>query len=204
MRLAVKDSNHAFVDQHNSSGANFLALRDLFSRLKTDSEINVLDVGVAWNSNIQFFSKFRSRLFIENLYLFLQKARRKDPKTTIVDQLQSYPEGTQFDVLLFWDIFDYLKQEDINDLVAHVSQYCKKGSLLFFVTSTMDNIPAEPALFKIIDEDHLHFETTTRETKKGKNYRQAGISKLLPKFRLIRAFRMSTGMEENLFIFDDK
>lgn len=201
MRLAVRNNPISYVDQHQS-GANFLALRDLFNRLPTDRTIDILDLGPAWNANIEFFSQFRSRVYIEDLYRWMQRNGDMQSQQTTLESLQTYPQDTQFDVILFWDLFDYLNAKQAEALITHLRPYCKKGTLLFFVSSTMDVIPKQPAAFKILDAEHLLYETTTTETMKGKGHRQATIHRMLPGFKMVRAFRMSNGVEENLYIYE--
>lgn len=201
MRLAVRNSPISYVDQHQS-GANFLALRELFNRLPSDKVVNILDMGQAWNANMEFYGQFRCKVFVEDLYRWMKRKGDMQSQSTALESLQKYPQGTHFDVILFWDLFDYLSLQQAEALVSHLKAYCKKGTLLFFVSSTMDEIPKQPASFKILDAEHLLYETTTTETAKGKGHRQSNIQKLLPGFRLVRAFRMSNGVEENLYIFE--
>ncbi|MDH5546936.1 MAG: hypothetical protein OEZ43_15185 [Gammaproteobacteria bacterium] len=201
MRLAVKDGPISYVDQHNG-GTNFLALREMFSRLPGGRPIKVLDLGMAWNSNIQFFSNFRAHLFVEDLFRWKTRMESKKTGQSITDLLQPYPQGLQFDVILFWDLFDYLSNKELEALIQHLTPFCKRGTLMFFVTSTLEKIPSQPAIFKIIDAEHLLYETTTSAVSQGRQHRQAGIQRLLPGFRLVRAFRMSNGMEEYLYIYE--
>lgn len=201
MRLAVRNTPISYVDQHQS-GANFLALRDLFNRLPSDRAIDILDLGPAWNANIEFFSQFRSRVYIEDLFRWMQRNGNTQSHQTALESLQTYPQDTKFDVILFWDLFDYLNAKQAEALITHLRSYCKKGTLLFFVSSTMDVIPRQPASFKILDAEHLLYETTTTETMEGKGHRQATIHRMLPGFKMVRAFRMSNGVEENLYIYE--
>ena len=201
MRLAVRNSPISYVDQHQS-GANFLALRDLFDRLPTDKVIDILDLGPAWNANIDFFSQFRSRLYIEDLFRWMQRNGDAQSEKAAIDSLQAYPENTHFDVILFWDLFDYLSSHQAEALIKHLRPHCKKGTLLFFVSSTLNDIPKQPASFRILDAEHLLYETTTTETIEGKGHRQATVHRMLPGFNMVRAFRMSNGVEENLYIFE--
>lgn len=201
MRLAVKETPVSYVDTL-SSAANFLALRELFSRLPGDRDVEVLDMGPAWNSNLQFFSQFRTRLYIEDFYRWKQRSEKNKTGEKATELLQKYPEGTKFDVMLFWDLFEYINKKELDELITYLQAYCKKGTLLFFVTSTMESIPAQPAQFKILDAEHLSYNTVTDKTTPSRGYRQSGMKQLLPGFRLVRAFRMSTGVEENLYIYE--
>ncbi|MDH5692370.1 MAG: methyltransferase domain-containing protein [Gammaproteobacteria bacterium] len=181
---------------------NFLALNVLFSQLNTDRKYTILDMGPASGANINFFSHYHCKIFIEDFYRVRVENTSKKDNPSSASLLQDYGDGTKFDIILFWDLFDYVEPDDLKDLIRHLSKYCTKGSMLFFVTSGMEFIPNQPASFKIIDKNNLVYENHAPTTRKSHGYRQSVYRQLLPGFSLYRGFRMSSGMEENLFKFD--
>lgn len=203
LELAVRDSPLAYVNQRHSE-TNFLALRALFSQLQLDRKYTILDMGPAWGSNLNFFSHFRCKLYIEDFFRYREAAMNNGDwkPERVLESLQAYPADTRFDVLLFWDLFDYLPPTEVRPLIEHLKPFCHKGTLLFFITSGMDKIPAKPATFKIIDAQHLVYKNECKETIAAYGYNQNKLSKLLQGFKISRAFRMSSGVEENLYVFD--
>ncbi|MDH5230473.1 MAG: methyltransferase domain-containing protein [Gammaproteobacteria bacterium] len=199
--------SEGMIDQARSE-YNFLALNVLFSQLQANKKYNILDMGPANGMNLDFFSNFRCKIFIEDLYQsrqeYVDSIAGPGKTFNIVDVLLKYDSDVRFDVILFWDLFDYLEVEELKTLIKHISKFCSKGSMMFFITSGMDNIPQEPAVFRILDKQHLQYENHSPTNRRGHGYRQSMYKNLLPGFKLYRGFRMSTGMEENLFIYTGK
>jgi len=189
--------SQGMIDQ-SQSNSNFLALNVLFSRLKNTGKYRILDMGPARKANIDFFSHYQCSLYIEDLY----RNTQEHPETPLIELLQHYNSDTRFDIILFWDLFDYIDQSQLPELIEHLSRYCKPDSMLFFLTWAMETIPQEPAKFNIIDQHHLGYENLSPTTRKAVGFKQAMYKKMLPGFNLYRGFRMSSGMEENLFVFD--
>lgn len=193
------------IDQAKST-YNFLAMNVLFSQLQQSKKYQILDMGPATKANINFFSNFRCRIHVEDFYNTytdrqLKASRQKESTFDILECLQAYPQDTQFDVILFWDLFDYVQPNELKTVISHLTKYCRENTMLFFITSGLDKIPEEPAKFRIIDKQHLSYENHTATTRRSLGYKQSVYKTLLPGFQLFRGFRMSSGMEENLFVY---
>ncbi|MDH4276335.1 MAG: hypothetical protein OEW08_14985 [Gammaproteobacteria bacterium] len=204
-RVGSYDPN--IVDQSRSE-ANFLALDVLFSQLPhPEKKYTILDMGAANHAKIEFFSTQRCRLYIEDFYRLyvdqLNAVKREklppDPKR-VLSCLQTYPDETNFDLLLFWDLFDYIDPQDLKAIMHHLAPYCRRGTVLFFLTSALEHIPIEPAVFRIVDRTHLAYENKSPTTRRALGYTQTSLRKMLTGFKLHRGFRMSTGQEEHVFI----
>lgn len=201
MKLAVKEGPIKYTDT-TQSVSNFLALREMFASLEALPRSQVLDLGPVWRSNIRFLSQYPCKVFIEDLYRCMRENPFHTPVANAnnpVEFLQSYPENTCFDVILVWDLFDYLNAGQIQALMEHLAPYSRKGTRLFAVTSTAKEIPVTPSSFRIIDASALNYEASTSEKMPGPGFNQTSLNRLLKDYRLIRAFRMSSGVEETLF-----
>lgn len=197
--------SEGMIDQTRSE-SNFLALNVLFNQLDSKKKLQILDMGSACGENIDFFSSLRCKIFIEDFYHTLKQqfGERKLESlnsTELNELLLDYDKAHPFDVILMWDLFDYMPPELIKSLMEHISQYCRDGSMLFFVTSGLGKIPAQPAQFKIQDRQHLRYVNNSPTTRESFGYKQSTYKTLLPGFKLFRGFRMSSGMEENLFVY---
>ena len=62
----------------------------------------------------------------------------------MISTLLSHDRDVSFDFILGWDLFDYLEADVIVKLMAHLREYCREGTMLFMLTSTLSEIPAEP------------------------------------------------------------
>jgi hypothetical protein len=199
--------SEGMIDQAKST-YNFLAMNVLFSQLQGNDKYQILDMGAVSRANIDFFSQFRCKIFVEDLYGTMRSELGERNRNTvedfnIIDCLQEYPADTKFDYILFWDLFDYMEQDDLKNVIEHLRAYCKPKTMLFFITSCMDKIPQHPARFSIIDKQHLDYVNDSPTTRNSPGYKQSIYKSLLPGFTLYRGFRMSSGMEENLFVYED-
>ena len=81
----------------------------LFEQLDADRRLNVLDVGPAVPETIEFFSRFKCRLTIGDLFA---DERLRDPKiagSAFEHQLRNLlGRDSQVDICLFWDYLNYL------------------------------------------------------------------------------------------------
>ena len=82
----------------------------LFEQLEDGRRLSVLDVGPAVPETIEFFSRYKCRLTIGDLFA---EERLRDPKIAaqaFEHQLRRLlgPDETKFDICLFWDYFSYL------------------------------------------------------------------------------------------------
>ena len=198
------------IDQSQSE-QNFLALDALFAELTGERKHYVLDLGPAQGSTVEFFSRFQCRLYIEDLYRSLTtdllcapgEAPAEEGERAITDCLLDYGD-TRFDLILFWDLFDYLSRDQLTAVLDYLRPHCRRGTTLFLITSAMRQMPAQPAHFKIVDQGHIAYDNPATASRESPGYKQGDLQRLLPDFRLHRGFRMSSGMEEYLFVHEGR
>jgi len=114
-------------------------------------------------------------------------------------QLLSFPDDTCFDAVLVWDLINYLERREVAALARQLARFCRPGAQLFALISILKQIPAEPLRFRILDQEHLAYETRTSAVRPCPRYAPAELSELLRGFRLDRSFLMRHGIQEYLF-----
>jgi len=114
-------------------------------------------------------------------------------------QLLAFPEETRFDAVLIWDLINYLERREVAALARQLARFCHTGALLFAQISILKQIPAEPLRFRILDREHLAYETRTAAVRPCPRYAPAELNELLRGFRLDRSFLMRHGTQEYLF-----
>ena len=98
----------------------------LFERVQVDKQLVVLDIGLATPTTVELFSNFKCKLIFADLFsleqllggyqesLDIQENRDNDQQPShqqLVDQFTAalnLKAGTQIDICLFWDFFNYL------------------------------------------------------------------------------------------------
>jgi len=178
-------------------------LKEIGAYLDRNSRVNILDLGPAIAANIEFFANWSPIIRIEDLYgsikLLGDYGRTVEPTLCpVFANLMSCNPGTRFDVILAWDLFDYMPSADIGGLIAYLDRFTQKGTLLFALVSIQPRIPEQPAKFRVLDAEHLCWEHVTDSTIACRRFTQPALLKLLPNFRLRRSFLMRSGFQEYL------
>lgn len=180
-----------------------LALPAVFAALSRGQKLNVLDLGAALGSNVQRLAEYGCRLDIEDLFASKSSAAEGGGLSPafFADFLSS-AEGRQFDLVLAWDLFNYLDRKELADLGRRLRQFCKPGALIFALVSYHKTIPAQPIRFRFVDqdEDQLIYERRTTVERPSPRLAPAELNALLGGFRVDRSFLLRHGIQEYLFI----
>jgi len=180
-----------------------LALPAVFAALARGHKLNVLDLGAALGSNVERLAEYGCRLDIEDLY-----ASKSAPEgggglgpDFFADFLAS-AEGRQFDLVLAWDLFNYLDRKELGDLGRRLRLCCRPGALIFALVSYHKMIPAQPIRFRFIDQDQdqLIYERRTAVERPGPRFVPAELNALLGGFQVDRSFLLRHGIQEYLFL----
>jgi hypothetical protein len=182
-----------------------LALPAVFAALSRGHKLNVLDLGAALGSNVERLSEFGCRLDIEDLYA--SKSAAAEGGTLgpeFFAELVAPEEGRQFDLVLAWDLFNYLDRKELASLGRRLRQLCRPGALVFALVSYHKTIPAQPIRFRFIDQDQdqLIYERRTMVERPGPRFAPAEFNELLRGFRVDRSFLLRHGIQEYLFLRD--
>jgi 2-polyprenyl-3-methyl-5-hydroxy-6-metoxy-1,4-benzoquinol methylase len=182
-----------------------LALAALCQRLRHDRKYHILDLGPALGANVEFFSQFRCKLYIEDFYqsvaeeLAAAEAETPSPEQ-LYQKLLPYAEDIRFDVILCWDLFNYLPRQELQALLKHLTRYCQRGTLLFSLVATHHQIPARPILFKILNKENLIYKTYSSDLRPSIEYKPRDLKLLMQGFQIANTFQLRSGMQEFLFI----
>ncbi len=181
-----------------------LGLAALLAATSRSDKLQVLDLGSAVGSNVEFLSRFGCKLYIEDLYAALATRgamleRDRTPGPGLFPGLLPLPEDACFDVVLAWDIFNYLERKELGQLILYLARFCRPGARLLAFMSTLKQIPAQPIRFKIVDPEHLIYERQTTVERPGPRYAPAELNELLRGFHIDRSFLLRHGVQEYLF-----
>ncbi|HYO14056.1 MAG TPA: class I SAM-dependent methyltransferase [Thermoanaerobaculia bacterium] len=181
-----------------------LAMAALFTEIRRARKCQVLDLGSAVGSNVEFLSQFGCKLFIEDLYAALSS------RTTVGEgdlagpeffsEFLSLPDDTRFDVVLAWDRLNYLHRKELAVFGEFLRRYCRPGALVFAQIYYHKQIPAQPNRFKIQDESHLVYERQTTTERPSPRFAPAEVTGLLKGFRVDRSFLLQHGIQEYLLV----
>lgn len=191
--------------QNESRTYTSLALNVLFHQLRPDRKYNILDLGPAFAANVDFFSQFSCKIYIEDLYRTLNSFDFFSPEDgfsydAVFEYLLPYRRNTRFDLILAWDLLNYLERDEFLYLTRHLSKFTQSGSLLFAFICTHKHIREKPANYKIVDPETVLYETTSTVLRPCPQYQQTELNRLMPHFRVCNSFLLRNGMKEYLWV----
>jgi len=181
------------------------ALAELAASLREDATLRVLDLGPAVRENLEHFSRFgggvriahllRSR-DIETIRAFDAAAFRKTLERRVP------ATGEPYDLILVWDLFNYLGDDLAVLLTQHLAGVSRGGALLYAMTYTADTMPSSPSVFRVCAGNSLIYRPTTDRFEEASNPPPALVERWLKPFRVIRSFILRHGVREFLAILD--
>lgn len=184
-----------------------LALNVLYYQLRYEKKYHILDLGPALGANVDFFSQFSCKIYIEDLYHTLNSFDYFSPEDgftyqAVFEYLLPYTHNTRFDIIMAWDIFNYLERDEFKSLISHLGNFCHKGTLLFSLISTRKHIPEKPTTFRIVDQENLQYQIGSSVLRLCPGYQQTDLNHLMPHFRVCNSFLLRNGFKEYLFVYE--
>ena len=199
------------MDERNTtlpSDYSSFVLEGLLTGLRPPPKKVVLDLGPANGGNLDQLAGFTGhhcKLFIANFFERLSEAgpsaRRNIPTfTATCSRLLDFPAATRFDLILAWDVFNYLSLLEIEALVGHLSRHSHGGAHLMALVSIYKMIPDRPFRFCIRSADTLRYETLSRGLRDSPRYTENQLVKRMSGFQVDKAMLLRNGMQEYSFV----
>jgi len=162
---------------------------------------NLVDLGTSSTDNCMIFSRAGAKVFIDTSRKNLRSevVLTNDLRPADIDEVLAYCPDS-IDVLLFWNILDYLSLEAVDYLLRRISGVMRPGGLLYAMVSQQRYIPAHPAAIDIVGENRLHFRHGPLVTE-GPHYAPKQLEQRMPGFRIEKLYLMQNGVQEHLFLF---
>jgi hypothetical protein len=163
----------------------------------------ILDLGPAVGANVEFLSRLGCKLHIGDLYASRASAGEgEELGQEFFEQL--FPADVRLDVVLAWDLFNYLQRKELARLGTLLRRHCRPGALVFALMSIQKQIPAQPIRFRMLEDGQLVYERRTSLERPGPRYAPSEISSRLKGFRIDRSFLLRHGIQEYLLTREDE
>jgi len=110
-----------------------LLFPSLVKKINPDLRLSVLEIGPALPETIEFFSQYKCRLHFAAMYTdpVLQKQSGEYTEAELAEQISQslgFPEGTRFDLCLFWDFLNYLDDKALRAFNTAIRPYLHKST----------------------------------------------------------------------------
>ena len=185
---------------------NSLGLQALLDGVRDDQSYTILDLGPARESNVRFWSEFSCWLHVHDFYRTLLEWKAVGPAEELVEPDFStrlaFGEDTVFDIILTWDLFNYLELSELEALAQELSRWSRRGTRLFALVSSLPRISVSPLMFRILNREQLTYELPSQRTKPCPRHSPRDIARLMGRFIVSRSFLSRQGIQEYVFTFE--
>lgn len=185
---------------------NSLGLNALLDTVRGDRTYSILDLGPALEENVRFWSQFSCRLHIQDFYRSYRERKASvlaedESEEAMFSGLLPFSDEKVFDIILAWDLFNYFEQRELKVLVRRLSSWCRRGTKIFALISSLPNIPISPTKFRILNREQMIHEITAQETRPCPRYQPRDITRLMSRFTVSCSFLLRHGIQEYVFAF---
>jgi hypothetical protein len=176
-------------------------LASLFDAIDEDQRLTVLHIGAALPETVDFFSRFRCKLHFIDLFSELPIVEDLDSDLTVQQQFSSllqFPEGTVFDICLFWDLFNYLDSVSIAALCNTLRPHLHPGSRAHGFGVHNRRTPQGDQLYGICTIDQLKVRQRNARLPGYAPHNQQQLQQQLDCFSFVRSVLLSDSRMELL------
>ncbi|MCP4896104.1 MAG: hypothetical protein GY906_03935 [bacterium] len=105
-------------------------------------------------------------------------------------------EWGPFDVVLAWDLLNYLTVEGVTALAQRLAGLCSPEAKLFAQVVAVGDMAALPARYRIVASDQIEVSTATAARRSAPGWPFAKFERLLSGFEVECSFIMRHGVQE--------
>jgi hypothetical protein len=181
--------------------------RLLVDRLEAGGRHVILDLGAASTQTLSLLGRFRCRVDIADLASDggIERLNAEEPGDALVARAESLlpklrSNDDAFDLVLCWDLPNYLKPAALTALMAAIALRARPGALAHaLIVYSERSMPDHPGRF-VPDED-LKLVNRARPGAeiKAPRYSPEDLGRIMRGFATERAMLLANGMQEFLF-----
>ena len=202
--MAWFSGSRAPAEAARPSGLHSQALRALLDGLHAESRPVVLDLGPPVAANITFLSALSCRVRIADLHRSLGaesvESRRPEAVGALLERLLPLAPGERFDALFAWDVFDYMRPDQVSALMTRLAPAFGPETAVLVLASTEREIPATPLRYRILDPENLACDGPREPRRASPRHAQPDLARMMPGFSVQRSVRLRSGIQEYLFV----
>ncbi len=172
--------------------------------MRENRKFAILDLGQALDVNVNFWCQHPCRLYIEDFYRGYCESLAERPEGAddlVLPEPLPLDIGVRFDIILVWDLLNYLSLDEIEALIRRLLPNSRPGTFLFALISTQAQIPEEPNLFRIMDRERMIYEPRTQKVRPSPRYHPKDLARLLAPFEISSSFLLRNGIQEYVFVY---
>ncbi|MCZ6508294.1 MAG: hypothetical protein O7A98_11250 [Acidobacteria bacterium] len=195
--MPISSTNDAGADDIHTS----LGLKELLRGLPPDRRHSVLDLGPASNGNVRFFSGHWCRLYIADLFRTLrQRGLPPDQSESFDRELEATLPNGCFDLILCWDLLDYLSSSQMKILGSQLAKRSRPGSRMFALIAPHGHIPDSPQSFEILSAESVRYTNNAAGRRPAPGYREPELNRWISPFAVESCYLLRHGIQEYILV----
>lgn len=177
--------------------------RSLVEQMQDDARRVVLDFGPARPETVASFGRFRCRLDIADLsgdIDTLNAISEPELLRQVVTAVLPPRRAEKSNVVLCWDLLNYLQPRTITALMREVRERLDPGALVHaLIVYSGKTMAARPARIVPDDQDRLLYFPQSAQESPASRYSPEVLARCMPGYAVERAMLLRNGMQEFLF-----
>lgn len=176
-------------------------LPNLFEGVQEGERLTVLHIGPALPETVDFFSRYRCKLYFLDLFDELPLTGDGGSDDAVDQQLAellNFPTDTRFDVCLFWDLFNYLDRAALTSFIDQLRPYLHPRTRAHGFGVHNLRSPQGNELYGICEPAQLRVRRRPRQLPGYAPHNQQQLQRLLPCFSFIRSVLLADSRLEML------
>tara|TARA_R110002110_G_scaffold415561_2_gene650854 strand:+ start:51860 stop:52462 length:603 start_codon:yes stop_codon:yes gene_type:complete len=181
---------------HSSRQSRLLA--SLFQQIDPEERITVLNIGNALPETVRFFSDFRCKLYFVDLLAELPFLESEVETEDNIDdgaesltqrfaRLLQLPPDTGVDIVLFWDLFNYLNETAIAALLENLRPHLHAATVGHGFTVHNRRTPQLAATYSIESADSLVLRSRSQPLSHYSPHAQNNLQRIVHDFNFDRS-----------------
>ncbi len=163
----------------------------------------ILDLSPARAANLELLSRFRCKLFFEDAHELIESftGDSSADEITLKSWLEQWTAGSgagSIDVMLAWDIFNYLEPRLCKIFIDHVTPLLRPDAHLYLLVYSQKEMPALPMQFKALAANKMECQPLSHATRPSPRFNQTELMKRLRGFSVVKSVLLRNGMQEYL------
>jgi len=166
-----------------------------------ERKYEILDLAGASGNHVEFFSRYRCRFHVGALEERLAEWQ-SDPDSdqpTDANDLLPLDEGIRFDLILCWNLLNYVNRDLLPSLSTHLHSHCRRGAWLHTFIHTSTQMPEQPGNFQLLGSERMRWHHPGTALTKSPQYPQRALEKRMHGFRSWQSRLLRNGLQEYLF-----
>lgn len=184
---------------HRYPGITFIS-----QALNANKSRRILDLGSASAASFNFFMRKGCTVRFENISQYvadqLTNAEVRASqllRASLEDYLSGFRSHEKFDVVLTWDLFNFLDLETLSWLVSKLGEFCHDQSLLHSVRY-LKAAPAAPLQYQIVSDHEVKYQGLVDTAPNYEAHLLPELVRSLPFYHLDTSFNQQNGMPKDV------